>query len=98
MTDRRSCPCRHRAQHPPLGIDRDTDRVVAPTRFRGRCYARLLGEVFDELFGKVPAGLADRSYFPADAPVTVTLTAGLVSRLLEAGADVAEAIGERSNS
>jgi hypothetical protein len=59
--------------------------------------ARLLGEVFDELFGKVPAGLADRSYFPADAPVSVTLTAGLVSRLLEDGADVAEAIGGRSN-
>jgi hypothetical protein len=69
MTDRLILSLPAPCPAPANDIECDTDKVVAPTRFRGRCYARLLGEVFDELFGEVPAGLADRSYFPADAPV-----------------------------
>ncbi len=64
-----------------------TGEVSHMARILGPRYAGLLAEFFDAAWEQAPAGLVDRR-----EPVVLTLPPGLLARLLEAGADVSEAL------
>jgi hypothetical protein len=69
-----------------------TPEVAQMARILGPRHAELLLELWQATWSTVPAGLAS---CPPETPVTVMVPAGLLSRLVVAGAVVADVLDDR---